>query len=150
MKNLITLAVVFFMTGIAEAKELPQQGANRNPLIVKFAKKHFGKKVGDGDCWDFAHEALISAGGKHPDNQPYAWGKKLNWPQEQVMPGDIIQTFNRKTNPAGQHTVIIYRVHARGDVTLAEQYFNGQPFVTKRKVNLYQLREIREMHIYRP
>lgn len=150
LKHLLTLTIALTIVPLAPGKDGAENQPARNRSVIKFAKKHMGRKVGDGDCWDFGHQALLAAGGQHPGRQPLVWGTVVRWPQQAVMPGDIIQTFTKRKAPAGKHTAIIYRVHDGGEVTLAEQNFNNQLFVTKRKVNLFQLKEIRELHIYRP
>ena len=110
----------------------------RNRKIVKFVSRNLGKKVGNGNCWDFGQLALIAAGGKRPNGLPYVWGKEITH-DKKVISGDIIQTFKKGQEPEGMHTAIIYAVHEAMEVTIAEQNFNGQHFVTTRRINLRKL-----------
>lgn len=64
--------------------------------IVDFAKSKIGKKVGTGQCYELADEALKDAGaktasdyGKITKDADYVWGKEVN--VDKTLPGDIIQ-----------------------------------------------------------
>ena len=64
--------------------------------VLKFARDHVGKKVGDGECTALAIAALKSAGGKTTYDfgvsgldKDYKWGKLVK--EADALPGDIIQ-----------------------------------------------------------
>ena len=55
-----------------------------NQKIVLWAKGKLGKKVGRGECWDLAEQALKQAGaqtsndlGPVGDDTDYIWGEKV-------------------------------------------------------------------------
>lgn len=64
-----------------------------NQKVVAWAHSRLRQKVGRGECWDLAHQALRSAGARsststgRDDN--YVWGKPVQL--ERVVPGDVIQ-----------------------------------------------------------
>src|SRR5664279_3849155 len=60
-----------------------------NKSIITFVKTKIGKKVGKGEFWDVAAEALNFAGAKW-DGQ-YKFGKEVNYKKDCVFPGDIMQ-----------------------------------------------------------
>ena len=60
-----------------------------NKEIIEFTTSKIGKKVGSGECWDLAAEALDYAGAKW--KRSYVYGRKVDLSEEKVLPGDIIQ-----------------------------------------------------------
>ena len=60
-----------------------------NKQIVDFVKTKIGKKVGKGECWDVAAEALNTVGAKWDGN--YKFGNEVNYKKDCVFPGDIMQ-----------------------------------------------------------
>lgn len=113
-----------------------------------------GKKVGKGECWDLAAEALNSSGAKW--SPPYEFGKKLNEKKDMIFPGDIIQFEGVKLvypdknwNSFPKHTAIIYKVINKREYTIAEQNSNGKRFVVLSDINLNYL-EKGKYQIYRP
>src|SRR5258706_3314819 len=59
-----------------------------NQQILDFVNAHLKKKVGRGECWDLAAEALNQAGAKW--NHKYNYGKHIDPDSTTVFPGDII------------------------------------------------------------
>jgi hypothetical protein len=115
-----------------------------NKMIIDFVKTRLNKKVGKGECWDLAAEALNSAGAKW--NGQYVYGSVVHYQSDCVYPGDIMQfkgvrikyqVNNRIYDETmDQHTAIIYEVKGKGDYILAHQNtaFSG------RKVGLSELK----------
>lgn len=129
-----------------------------NQEIINYVNGQLNKKVGRGECWDLAAEALNSTGAKWDGN--YGFGKEINPKTECVYPGDIIQ-FNNVTvkwqkdrtiymEKMEKHTAVIYEVKSSEDFTLADQNtgFSGK------KVGIHSL-EVKNItkgkfKIYRP
>lgn len=111
-----------------------------NSKVLQFAKSKLGKKVGSGECFDLADQALQKAGaktasdyGKVTATADYVWGKRVDL--SQVRPGDIIQFRNYKmkvktttdewiseeeqTRP--HHTAVVEAVGSDGLLTILEQ-----------------------------
>jgi hypothetical protein len=86
-----------------------------NDAVVKFAKEHLGKQVGNGECSSLAAEALKAAGAKSqsdfrdsPGQGDYVWGDSVyvidkskgatkdeqKGTGQTILPGDIIQARN--------------------------------------------------------
>src|SRR6185369_362308 len=70
---------------VFQADSLPEL----NQQILDFVNAHLKKKVGRGECWDLAAEALDQAGAKW--NHKYKYGIRINPDSAAVFPGDIIQ-----------------------------------------------------------
>lgn len=114
-----------------------------NAQVIDYVNAHMGKRVGTGECWDLAAEALNKAGAKW--NGKYVFGTPLDPAKDEVLPGDIIQfegvivrykTANAEHRESmGHHTAIVYTVHGKGEYTLAHQNFGP----AGRKVNLTEL-----------
>jgi len=100
-----------------------------NEQIITFVNLKMNKKVGTGECWDLANEALNLVKAKWDGNLVY--GKKLDFKKDCIYPGDIIQFEKikvkyiegnqeyRETMP--HHTAIVYQVNGIGDYVLAHQ-----------------------------
>src|SRR5262245_52966334 len=61
-------------------------------MIVNFAVKNLGNKIGGGECTDLVNAALDYAGMKRGDN--YSWGTKIRGVRRIYKPGYIIQFEN--------------------------------------------------------
>ncbi len=115
-----------------------------NNGVIDFVNFYMGKKVGRGECWDLAAEALDKVGAKW--DGVYKYGKRINPKKEKVFPGDIIQFEKVKviyylngvkyTSKMAHHTAVIYSVIAKGKYTIAHQ--NTQ--ISGRKVGLSDLK----------
>lgn len=100
-----------------------------NAQIIDFVKASLNKKVGAGECWDLASEALNKAGAKW-DGQ-YNFGKVVDYKKTCIYPGDIVQFEGVELHyniedayfieKLEHHTAIIYTVKAKGDFTIADQ-----------------------------
>lgn len=58
-----------------------------NRRVLQFALSQLGQKVGNGECWTLAAQALIQAGAR-PANL-FNFGQQI--PLAQIVPGDILQ-----------------------------------------------------------
>ena len=139
---------------ISECDSIPEL----NKQIIDFVKTNIKKKVGKGECWDLAAEALNSIGAKW--NGQYVFGTEVLYKTDCVYPGDIIQFKNVRVQydvngkvyieMMEQHTAVIYEVKNKGSYILAHQ---NTPFSGK-KVGLspINLKDINKgkITIYRP
>jgi len=99
-----------------------------NRAVLRFARDHAGKQVGDGECATLPIEAIKKAGGKlrwDKDGEPI-WGKLLATLKpgavatDNILPGDILQLadvrFEGKSKfgpffqTAPHHTSIVSKV----------------------------------------
>lgn len=135
---LITLICIGFAFESFKNAEFPHQ-INRlsihdsipemNKQIIDFVKSKIKTKVGTGECWDLAAEALKSVNATW--NMPYVFGREVNYKYEPVFPGDIIQfegiqlnyVINNKkyTEKMSHHTAIIFEVKDNTNFTIAHQ-----------------------------
>lgn len=100
-----------------------------NRKIIEYVKTKINKKVGRGECWDFAAEALQLVNAKWDMN--YKFGKVINYNKEPVFPGDIIQLEGvilhyemngmKYTEKMLHHTAIIYEVKTPNNFMIAHQ-----------------------------
>jgi len=114
-----------------------------NARVLSFVKANMAKKVGRGECWDLAAEALDAAGAKW--DHEFGFGAVVNPGKECIYPGDIIQFKGvelryKKDNvncveSMAQHTAVVYEVKDQKVFTIADQN-NG---TTGKKVGLSQL-----------
>ena len=122
---------------------------NANKKVVEYVDSVIGKKVGRGECWDLASDALDYAGAyldRSNQKKIYVFGKKLNPAKDKIYPGDILQFENVKleytdgntiyTETMSHHTAIIYKVLKNDTYTIAHQNTN----FSGRKVGLSELR----------
>lgn len=100
-----------------------------NQKVVAFAKSRLNKKVGRGECWDLAAEALNSAGANW--DKKFRFGREIDPMKDCVWPGDVIQFEGVRINykkgnttwyeELDHHTAIVYEVRSRGNYVLADQ-----------------------------
>ncbi|MFN6943968.1 MAG: hypothetical protein ACK4ND_03405 [Cytophagaceae bacterium] len=121
------LLSLFLITGFKPtvSQEIPEL----NQKILEFVKSKINQKVGRGECWDLAAEALNSYGAIWDGK--YKYGRKVNPKKEPVYPGDIIQfekielTYVKDgckyKESMPHHTAIIYAVKGDGVYELAHQ-----------------------------
>ena len=138
---------------ITEYDSLP----DLNREILAFVNSHMKKKVGRGECWDLAAEALNSAGAKW--NGKFQFGRKLE-KGEAILPGDIIQFEGvkikyqegnaRYTQVLKHHTGIIYSLKSQTQFDMANQ--NTEEHGKKVTLSFIDLDNIATGHyyIYRP
>lgn len=139
---------LFFLTS-ANA----QEASAVSKKILAFCDANKGKKVGKGECWDLAKEALNSA--EAIWIPPYAFGKELK-KKDAIQAGDIIQ-FEKVTieYPDGawkelpHHTAIVYKVIEGQKLLMAEQNANGKRFVIFSEIDLSYIKK-GKYTVYRP
>src|ERR1044071_2271253 len=100
-----------------------------NQRITAYVKNTIGKKIGRGECWDLAAEALNSNNAKWDGK--FEFGLPIDPKKDCVFPGDVIQFKNvrvayRKGNTfyeeeMDQHTALVYEVKEKGKYVVAEQ-----------------------------
>ena len=120
-----------------------------NTGIVKYARDHVGKKVGDGECTSLAIKALQSVGAKTTYDfgvsgldADYKWGTLVKTHAD-AQPGDILQfrdvvtvtktvkktakgtTTSTTTRNYGHHTAILSRNLGKGKFKVLEQNSGG-------------------------
>jgi hypothetical protein len=130
--------------GVGAKKSAPPAapgGANVDAQIVAFAESKSGQRVGDGECFALAEQALKKAGAKSAadfgtvtKDGDYKWGAQVALAD--VKPGDIVQfrdyEFTRaeeKEDGSGSdwtegrrhHTAIVKSVDGNGLLTVLEQ-----------------------------
>ncbi len=78
--------------------------------VVSFSKSKVGQKVGTGECFDLADQALKHAGAKSAEdygkvtaNADYVWGSKVA--VEKALAGDVIQFRNYKSDVTKEKAV---------------------------------------------
>jgi plastocyanin len=125
------------------------------PRVLAFAQSRFGGRVGSGECFDLADQALRAAGDKSAADfgtvtptADYVWGTAQQIGQ--IRPGDIVQ-FSRYTmrvhtettstdgsssfedleQSRPHHTAIVETVDANGEVTVLEQNVEGNRTVLR-------------------
>ena len=157
MRSLIVLVAMCTSTlllGQAPAVTVPEV----NQHVVNYVNGQIGNKVGRGECWDLAAEALNTAHANW-DGQ-YGFGTVVDWRKEEVMPGDIVQFENvfvehrieggTVREQYGIHTAVVVEVHGRGSYVLAHQ--NVQPVGKKVGTAPLLMSEVRsgKLRFYRP
>lgn len=121
--------------------------------IIAFCDANKGKKVGKGECWDLAKEALDKA--EATWTPPYVFGKALG-KKDTFQAGDIVQFEKvRIEYPDGawkelpHHTAIVYKVIDETKFTMAEQNANGKRFVIFSEIDLSYIKK-GKYTVYRP
>jgi len=128
-----------------------------NREIISFVNSKMNKKVGRGECWDLAAEALNATGAQW--NGKLQFGRKLE-KGEPLLPGDIIQfegvkikyreTNARYTQVMKHHTGIIHSLKGSKQFDMANQ--NTEEHGKKVSITYVDLEQITAGHyfIYRP
>lgn len=103
--------------------------------IAQFAQKTLGKKVGNGECWTLADDAYKAAGVKRPGEGSRVWGRELNWDEEKVRPGDILELesaqFSNGGRSAANHTAVIIGCKRKGVITVYHQNWGVKKVTTQ-------------------
>jgi hypothetical protein len=140
----------FQMGGSTEPvrSQAPISDINLNRRVMAFAAQHFGKQVGNGECWTLAAQALEAAGALPAEG--YTFGRELTG-NEEWWPGDIIQFTKCKFKenfPGGRHTIIeagspnhtaIYGGQQNGMSMIAQSNYNGKKTVAVMYIDLKSL-----------
>ena len=128
-----------------------------NKKITSYVTANLRKKVGRGECWDFAAGALNTHNAKW--NGQYTYGRPLDYKKECIYPGDIMQFENVRietTSATGRfveemphHTAIVYEVHATGYYTIAHQNYDNTRKVILTALKMDNVKRGKVM-MYRP
>lgn len=158
-KLLALLLTLVYATGsFAQSSNACKDVPVLNKKIVAFVKNTIGKRVGKGECWDLAAEALNACSAKWDGN--YEFGKKINPAEECVYGGDVIQFENielvYEKNKAfyresmAHHTAVIISVKSKNKFIIADQNtrFSGKK-VGSRELDLSTITK-GTYTIYRP
>lgn len=130
--------------GVGAKKAAPPatiSGANLGAQVVSFAEEKSGQRVGDGECFALADQALKKAGAKSAADfdtitaeADYKWGTQVSLAD--VKPGDIVQMRNfevtrreeradgawkERSEKRPHHTAIVKSVDGNGLLTVIEQ-----------------------------
>lgn len=99
--------------------------SNLNLKVIEFVKGKRGHKVGAGECWDLAEEALKAAGAKTSRdygvitaNANYKWGNEIG--KNELKAGDIAQFRNYKIEVITKTHVRIDKKYADGSTEWSE------------------------------
>jgi hypothetical protein len=129
-----------------------------NREIVNFVRGKLNQRVGRGECWDLAAEALNHAGAAW--DKRYGFGREVNPGRECVFPGDIMQFegVTVKYQKGGyfyeemmtRHTAVVFEVKDDASFLMAEQ--NTSAGGKKVTLNPLELKNIvkGKYRIYRP
>jgi hypothetical protein len=128
-----------------------------NKKITSYVTANLRKKVGRGECWDLAAGALNTHNAKW--NGKFTYGRSLDYKNECVYPGDILQFENVRieaTSATGRfveemphHTAIVYEVHSTGYYTIAHQNYNNTRKVILTDLKMDNVKRGKVM-MYRP
>jgi hypothetical protein len=152
--GLFSLAACF---PIAPAQAAPE---SLNARVLDFAKGKLDQKVGNGECWTLAFEALKSAQARLPGQGGYGiyvFGRAVALAK--IIPGDVLQFEKarfKESSPDGgkytydfpQHTAIVHEVKGR-KITLIHQNVNNVKRVVLTTINL-DSRQGGSVKAYRP
>jgi len=145
MKELLAfILVVFSLCSSIFPEDQGRAESQVAEKIVSFARRSMAKRVGNGECWTLADEALKYAGARRPHEFGegiYVFGRRL-LEDELVKPGDIVQMYSarfvHKTGPRSwsyaetgeKHTAIVASVD--GDtITVYHQNWSGHRTVSQ-------------------
>ena len=128
-----------------------------NKKIIDFVNSNMNKKVGRGECWDLAAQALNTHHAKWDRKLNY--GTRVDFKSECIYPGDVIQ-FERVyieekvdggtyRSEIPHHTAIIYEVKSHGQIIIAHQNYNNKKRVVLTPLNMNNIKRGKAM-IYRP
>ncbi len=124
--------------------------------VVVFCRMHQGKKVGDGQCWALANEAMVFAGKSRPGSDMRVWGRVVNPARETVRAGDILEFENARFRDArmtvitgSHHTAVVMTDERAGKFLVAEQNFGGGKRVSFREMSL-ETQVSGKVVVYRP
>jgi hypothetical protein len=100
-----------------------------NQKVISCVKTTLGTKVGHGECWDLAAQALNQ--NQAAWDHKYKFGREINPASECVYPGDIIQfegvLVRFRKGPRNyqetmeHHTAVVYEVKEKGVFVLIHQ-----------------------------
>ena len=163
---LVVLLPVFWLFQPLHTHNTPNQEAlvacdqipELNQEIITFVDAKMRKKVGNGQCWTLAAQALDKVNANWDGK--FKFGTLLDPDTDCIYPGDIIQFKNVKFvtkegnatsyNEMIQHTAIVYQVIGKGQYRIAHQ--NTEKWGKKVDVSTIDLKTKKKgkIWIYRP
>ena len=149
----LLLSISIFKSDSAPCDSTP----DLNKKIIEFVNANMNKKVGRGECWDLAAQALNSNNARWDRRLNY--GTKVDYKLECIYPGDIIQmerVYIEEKVDGGtyrseipHHTAIVYEVKSTGQFIVAHQNYNNKKRVVLTPINMNNIKRGKAM-IYRP
>jgi len=150
----------FFTHTVKESLPANLLDLELNDKVLAFVNATMGTRVGSGECWDLAQQALDINMADWV--RPNSFGRLLNPEKDEIKAGDIIQFRSVKitehlsgggtrweTLGAPDHTAIIYKVTGKRHYTLAHQNVGGKRSVITSDANLANVTS-GKIRIYRP
>lgn len=136
-----------------------------NSKVIDYVNQNMGKKVGRGECWDLAAEALAYSNAyfdRRSVKTAMIYGRELDPSKDKILPGDMIQfkkvkmkwqegnTIYQAELGMPDHTAIVYKVNGTGDYEIAHQ--NTGEWGRKVGVNNFKLDRVTggKLKFYRP
>ncbi|HEV2327864.1 MAG TPA: hypothetical protein VGY56_03640 [Verrucomicrobiae bacterium] len=140
-------------------------GATTSPIgprVLQYAQQRIGQKVGDGECFALADEALRNAGaasaadfGRVTPTADYKWSSQQVGPAD-ARPGDVIQfrnshitvktehadgSWEENTEERPHHTAVVVSNNGSGNLTVLEQNvtIGGTPGQAQKSVRQNQI-----------
>lgn len=130
-----------------------------NKAVVKFALSKEKQKVGRGECWDLAAEALDKAGAKWDHH--FEFGKLIDPKKGDCLsPGDIFQfekvhlSYDTEKSHYEEsyehHTAILVKINPDGSMMMAQQ--NTSDHGKKVSIDSFDFKNLKSgtITIYRP
>jgi hypothetical protein len=151
------LLFLLVIAGCAPEQQMKQAvaGWSRTGVVAYCVSKE-GRKVGDGQCWALADEAMKSAGKSRPGSDMRVWGRVVNPARESIQAGDILEFESaefreeKMTIVTGRHhTAVVIIGGSAKKFTVAEQNFGGAKRVRFREMGLDTLVS-GKVTVYRP
>lgn len=146
----IVCMLILLSSGYINAQELPKV----NQDILDYCEHQMKKKVGNGECWTLAKEALNHA--KADWTSPTNYGDIIDLNITTILPGDIIQFENVRVERADgywfefpHHTAVVQEVLSEGKLVMLHQNFSGVKKVDKFELDLKDVVK-GELAFYRP
>lgn len=132
-----------------EKEELEKRIPRKNKKILQFALDRKGTKVGNGECWTLVNEAYKDTKVMRPGADPLVWGKELKLGEDEIFPGDVIQTVPKEKNGPSQHTALVMEVLGPGQFRVIEQNWGGK--TVKQRITTHEkLTRRHNVSYYRP
>lgn len=141
------------LNDLALAKEAADKEAykkripRKNKKVLAFAVENMGKKIGNGECWTLVDQAYQEAKAGRPTSDYYIWGDELEFGEDEIFPGDVIQTKPRKKGV--NHTALVMEVLGKGKFRVIEQNWSGKK-VTTRTADYHKWSKNHHVRFYRP
>lgn len=152
--------LAFFSHTVREKLSADLLRLELNSRVIEYVNRVMGSRVGRGECWDLAQEALDM--NLADWTRPTKFGIPLNPETDAIKAGDIIQFRSLKITeqlPGGvtrreslgepDHTAVIFKVLGKKRYTLAHQNVGGRRSVMNSDINLAKVTG-GQYWIYRP